>query len=318
MSKGGKMKTDKLLCKGLKLLIVILLPVYVSGCAAIGGTGFVKSTISDMAVPTINDLVDTGLAHDDLVVLESLLEADLILLETLALNSPGNMELNALVSKLYGYYGYGFVVVDEYQDVDKDVREQGLERARNMYWRGIDYGMKALKTNRKFRKALANDVPMKDALRCLKKDDLPAAYGTAFNMGLILICSLDVPKVLALANDFVDITNWILATDETIEYGTTHVLLGVYYAIMPAVGGGGPVKALAEFERAIEIEPNFLLNHFLYARYYPTLLLEEELFDRELDYILNYSTDEFPAARALNKVAQKKAADMRANRDYYF
>ncbi len=314
------MKAYKSLFSGLRLRLVLvaILPVYVSGCAAIGGMGVVKSTISDLAVPTINDLVDTGLRHDDLVVLQSLLEADLILLETLALNSPDNLELNALVSKLYGYYGYGFVVVDEYQDVDEAVRNQGLERARNMYWRGINYGMKALKTNRRFKKALEKDVPIKEAVTYLKKKDLPAAYGVAFNMGLNLICSLDVPQVLALAEDFVDLTNWILATDETIEYGTTHVLLGVYYAIMPAAGGGGPDKALVEFEKAIEIEPDFLLNRFLYARYYPTLLLEEALFDQELNYILNFSVDEFPSVRALNKVAQEKAADMLANRDYYF
>jgi tetratricopeptide (TPR) repeat protein len=312
------MKADKSFFRVFRLLPVMLLAVCISGCATIGGMGFVKSTVSDMALPTINDLVDNGLRSDDLVVLQSMLEADLVLLETLARNSPDNLELNALVSKLYGYYGFGFVVIDEYEDVDDAVREKGLERARNLYWHGIDYGMKALKTNRNFRKALEKGAPIKEAVKYLRKKDLPAAYGTAFNMGLNLICSLDVPQVLAMAEDFVDLTDWILETDETIEYGTTHVLLGVYYAIMPAVGGGGPDKALAEFKKAIEIEPNFLINHFFYARYYPTLLLEEDLFDREINYILDYSVDDFPAVRALNKVAQRKAADMKANRDYYF
>ena len=312
------MKANKSFLRGFRLLPVMLLSVCISGCATIGGLGFVKSTVSDMALPTINDLVDNGLRNEDLVVVQSLLEADLVLLETLALNSPDNLELNALVSKLYGYYGFGFVVIDEYQDVDEAEREKALERARNLYWRGIDYGMKGLKTNRRFRKALEKGTPIKDAVNYLGKKDLPAAYGAAFNMGLNLICSLDVPQVLALAEDFVDLTSWIIEADETIEYGTAHVLLGVYYAIMPAVGGGGPDKALAEFEKAIEIEPDFLINHFFYARYYPTLLLEEGLFDREINYILDYPVDEFPAVRALNKVAQRKAAGMMANRDYYF
>ncbi len=301
-----------------KLFIVVSLPVYVSGCAVIGGMPLVQRTISDLAVPTINDLLDTGLRHDDLVVVQSLLEADLILLETLAVNSPDNMALNALVSKLYGYYGLGFVVVDDYEDIDETEREQRLERARSVYWRGFDYGVKALKTNKKFKKAIENDKPFKEGVKFLKKKDLPAAYGAALNMGLNLICSLDVPKVLDLAEDFVDLTNWIIETDETIEYGSAHVLIGVYYAIMPAVGGGGPEKARASFEKAIKIEPNFLLSHFFFARYYPTLILDEEIFDRELDYVFNFPLDTFPSIKVLNKVAQRKAREISDNRDYYF
>lgn len=312
------MKPGRLFPTVFKFLAVLLFCLHVSGCATVGRMPFVQSRISDIAAPTIDDLVDTGLRHDDLVMLQSLLEADLILLETLAGNSPDNMALNAMVSKLYGYYGFGFVVIDEYEDADAAEREERLERARSLYWRGLDYGMKALKTNRKFRKAIDGDVPFKDAIKFLRKKDLPAAYGAAFNMGLNLICSLDVPRVLALSNDFVELTNWILDTDPTIEYGTTHVLLGVYYAIMPSAGGGGPEKARVEFEKALSIEPNFLLSRFFYARYYPTLLLEEEMFDKALDDIFNFPLDTFPAVRALNKVAREKAKAIRDNRDYYF
>lgn len=312
------MRADGMILKALKFVFLMVFPVYVSGCAAVGGLPLVQRSVSNIAVPTIHDLLDTGLRHDDLTLLESLLEADLILLETLAVNSPDNIALNALVSKLYGYYGFGFVVVQEYEDMDEAERAQRLERARNLYWRGYDYGLKALKTNKKFKKVVESGKPFKEGLRFLKKKDLPGAYGAAFNMGLNLICSLDVPKVMDLAVDFVDLTNWIIETDETIEFGTAHVLIGVYNAIMPAAGGGGPEKALASFERAIEIEPDFLLSRFFYARYYPTLIVEEELFDRQLNYIRDFPLDDFPEVRALNKVAVEKAKVIDDNRDYYF
>ncbi len=288
------------------------------GCAAVGGNSIVKKSVSNIAVPTVNDLVGVGLSHDDLVIVQSLLEADLVLVETLALNSPNNKELLAITSKLYGYYSFGFVVVDEYEDVDDEERQHRLNRARKLYWRGIDYGMKGLKTNTKFREALENSVPFKEALAFLTKKDLPAAYGAAFNMGLNLICSLDVPKVLAISNDYVDLTKWIIKTDETFEYGTSHVLLGVFYAIMPAVGGGGPEKARTEFDKAIKIAPDFLVNHFFYARYYPTLIIDEETFDRELNYIFNFPMDRLKSVRALNEVALKKANEINKNRDFYF
>lgn len=297
---------------------IIFMTVFVAGCAAIGNRPVFKKSIGNIAVPTIEDLVSVSLSHNDLTVVQSLLEADLIVLETLARNSSDNMKLLSITSKLYGYYSFGFVVADEYEDISNEERNERLTRARNLYWRGIHLGIEALNTNRKFKEALSKGVSFKEALRFLNEKDLPAAYSTAFNMGLNLICSLDEPKIIVLSNDYVDLTKWLIETDEFNEYGTAHVLLGVFYAIMPVVNGGGPLKARKEFERAIEISPEFLINHFFYARYYPTLVVDEDTFDREMNFIFSFSMDTFPSARILNEVALKKAKSIHRNRGFYF
>lgn len=296
----------------------LLLAVMCSGCSSIGGISFIKKSAVNAVVPTIEDMIAVGLSHDDLTLVKSMFEADLILVETLANNSPDNIEVLAVTSKLYGYYSFGFVVADEYEDIDKKERKERLSRARKLYWRGIKYGMQGLKTNKKFQKALDNKVPFQDALQHLGQKELPAAYATSLTMGLNLICSLDVPEIMALSPQFLDLIKWVIETDETFEYGTAHVLLGVFYAIMPAVGGGGPQKALAEFEKGIMIEPDFLLSHFFFARYYPTLLVEDQVFDRELQYIYNTPANKIDAATALNEIAKIKAKSIDDNRDFYF
>ncbi len=296
----------------------MLLILVCSGCSTIGGFNFVKTSVSNAAVSTIEDMLALGFSHDDVPIVKSLLEADLILVETLSRNSPDNMKLLAITSKLYGYYSFGFIVVDEYEDIDPKDRKDRRLRSRKLYWRGINYGMQALKTNKKFKKALEKNVPFKEALKYLSEKDLPAAYATALNMGFILISNLDIQKVLALASDYKDLTKWLIETDDTFEYGTAHVLLGVYYAIMPAAGGGGPEKARAEFEKSIMIEPDFFLTRFFYARYYPTLVLEEEVFDQELQYIFNTPPGKLNSARALNEIAIIKAKSIQSNREFYF
>ena len=60
-------------------LSFMLLAVMCSGCSSIGGIGFIKKSAVNAVVPTIEDMIAVGLSHDDLTLVKSMFEADLIL-----------------------------------------------------------------------------------------------------------------------------------------------------------------------------------------------------------------------------------------------
>jgi len=286
---------------------VLLLAVTVSGCAALGGGAWVKRSAANGLYPTLRDFHDLALRCDDLAIVKTTLESYLLLVDTLVQESPENQDLLVLSSMLYAYYGFGFVV------------DEDLERGRRIYWKGIERGKRALALNRSLRKSMEKGEPLYRSVELLRPGrDVPAAFCTALNQGMLLICSLDLPEAFGEANAFKALTEWVIAHDEAHFCGGAVTLLGVYYGIMPAIMGGGPDKAEKAFRRAMEICPNFLLHDYLYARYVPTLIDDEELFDRLIGRVLETGAEADPRYAALNEVAKRKARLLDRDRELYF
>jgi len=286
---------------------VLVLALALPGCTALGNDAWVKRQAANGIYPTLHDFHDVALRCDDLGLVRASLESYLLLVETLVEESPRNQDLLVLASMLYAYYGFGFVV------------DEDLERGRRMYWKGIALGKRALELNRALRKNLEKGEPLYRSVDLLRpRKDIPAAFCTALNQGMLLICSLDQPEAFGEANAFKALNDWVIAQDEDYFCGGAVTLLGVYYGIMPAMMGGGPDKAETEFRRAMEICPNFLLHDYLYARYVPTLIDDEELFDRLIGRVLETPAGADPRYTALNEVAKRKARILEEDRDLYF
>ena len=80
-----------------------------------------------------------------------------------------------------------------------------------------------------------------------------------------------------------------------------------------------PEVAEAEFQRAFEIsDGKFLLAKVFHARYYAPLIVDEELFERELNEVLEAPSDALPEVRLLNEIAKAKARIFLANKSRYF
>lgn len=302
VARGGGLRA----ARGLVPLLVasLLLP---AGCSSLGKAGWVKSGAARGLYPTLTSLVEVGMEFDDLVLLQSTLEADLLLVETLAREAPGDRRITVLLSKLYANYSFGFVV------------DEDLERGRKLYWKGIDHGMKALRMNRRFARALDEKEPIDEAVRHLRyPKDLTSAFWTAMNMGMLLICSLDVPEAMILGDTFKALNGWVIDKEGDYFHGAAHSLIGVYDAIIPRMLGGGPEKAREAFERAIAIDDNFLLHYYLYARYVPTLVMDEDHFDELLRHVYDTPSNLDPSITALNEVAKRKARLLDENRNLYF
>lgn len=289
------------------LMVVFCLLTATQGCSALGGSAWVKRNAANGLFPTLNDFYQNALRCDDPVILKTTLESYLLLVETLAQESPKNPDLLVLASTLYAYYSFGFVVHED------------LERARKLYWKGIALGKQALMLNPSVKKALDQGEPLYKAVPLLRPDrDVPAAFCTALNQGMLLICSLDVVEAFAVANAFRALDEWVIENQETYFHGAAHSLLGVYFGIMPVMAGGGPAKAQKEFKKALSIDNRCLLHYWAYARYYPTLIDDEALFDELIQYIQDADPSVEPSLTAINLISKKKAELLEQDRDFYF
>ena len=293
---------------GLGLCLLTLLLMFVlHGCSTIGGSSCVNRHAANGLYSTLEDLLAVSLASNDPVLVGSTLASWLLVVDTLVKESPENRNLLVFACRLHAYYSFGWVI------------DEDLERGRKLYWKGIDYGMRALRMNEPFREALDQNVLPEEAVKLLDpQKDLPAAFYTSLVLGLLLISSLDLPEVLILGDTFKELTLWAIDVDETFHYGAGHTLIGIYYGIMPGMLGGGPDKSKKHFDKAIELDETLLLHYWGYARYYPTLTGDEEHFDQLLDHIRNTPSDINASVTALNEVVKQKARRLDEHRNHWF
>jgi len=309
----GKRKTlqqvstrNIVLCRILLIVFVCLLPV-VQGCTTLGGSGTVKRQAANGLTPILSDFHDVAMRCDDLGILKTTLEAYILLVETLIQESPKNTDLMVFASRLYAYYSFGFVVHED------------LERGRKLYWKGIAWGKQALKLNRSVKEALDQGEPLYKCIPHLRPGkDVPAAFVTGLNQGMLLICSLDQPEAFGEANAFRALTEWVVEQEDNYFFGGARSLLGVYFGLMPPMAGGGADKARKEFDRSIEINPDFLLHYYLFARYVPTLIDDEPLFDKLVKHVQEADSAVDPRYAALNEIAKFKMKLLEEDRYKYF
>jgi hypothetical protein len=272
------------------------------------GCGSIKKVAINSQVTTFEDITALFNENNDPQTVKEALPTILVLMDGMVDMSPKNKDLLALAAQAYCAYSLAFV------------EDEDPKRASKLYIKGRDYGLQALKQKRSFRKAL--EKPGSDfnaAVEKFGKSWVPALFwtgacwGSYINLNKTDVKTLfDVPKVRALMNR-------VIEKDEDYFYGGAHLFLGSYYASMPSLMGGGADKANAEFQRAFEISENkFLMHHLFYAKYYAVLIQDQELFEQELQMILDAPNDILPEQRLGTYVTKEKAQVLINNTDDYF
>lgn len=293
--------------KGLLVAVLFALSLSLSGCGGIIKMGMGAAT------PIFDSAIEAAMSSKDPLLLKEGAPGMLVLLDGLSNFDPGNRDFLVSGGMFYCAYALGFV-----EDTDP-------ERARILYAKARDYGLAALKMNRKFRKALKKGKPYSEAVKYLKKKDMDALFWTAASWAAWLNLStrdtealFDIPNIMALLKRTLEL-------DDEFWYGGPHMFFAAYYAQYPAMMGGGPDKAQKEFDKVSEIvkrlagpEAEWLIADYFYAKYYATLLKDEELFDKTIEKILNTPDDVIPGMAVVNGLAKIKARHLMKQKDRYF
>ncbi len=265
-----------------------------------------------IAINSLGDIIDTGFEvlnrEQDLTIAEQSIASNLKLLETVIERDPDNTHYLLLASIGYSSYALGFA------------EDDNPDRARLLYNRGKEFGLRILKRNEAFRRALAaGPDAVSEALRTFQKEDIPAIFWTAIGWGSAINLSLTDPAALADLPTVERLMRHVLEHDPSYFYGSAHSFLGVLYGGRPKLLGGDPDSSRRHFEECLRLNGGtFLMSYILFAKSYAVQMQDKPLFEACLTKVDTTSIDILPEARLSNAVAKKKAQLLRSRIDELF
>jgi predicted anti-sigma-YlaC factor YlaD len=243
------------------------------------------------------------------------------LMESLLAASPQHRGLLLATASGFTQYGYAFVQedADEIEATNLAAATAMRVRARNLYFRARDYGLRGLELNhRGFGAALRTDP--KQAVRVATKRDVPLLYWTAAAWGAAISVSKDKPDIVADLPEVEALIDRALKLDEKFDHGAIHTFLINYEMARPGVKADVAVqRATQHFLRAMELSGGYLASPLVvYAEAVCVQKQQRAEFDQRLKQALAIDVDQKPEWRLTNLVMQRRARWLLSRKDELF
>jgi predicted anti-sigma-YlaC factor YlaD len=296
-------------------------PVLVLTALAFGLAG---CSVQRLAVDRIGDaLAGNGAAFsadDDPELVRAAAPFSLKLIESLLAERPAHRGLLLAGTRGFTQYAYAFL-----QQEAEEMEEQDLaaalrleERARRLYRRARDYGLRGLALGRPDFAAALRAEPRR-ALAATSASEVPLLYWTAAAWGALVGLSKDQPELLAERPIVEALIDRALELDESFDGGAIHTFLIGYEAVRQGASGNPAQRAREHFARAIELSGG--------SEAAPLLALAEAVcvpeqqraeFEALLKRALQIDVDRNPQNRLANLVAQRRARWLLSRTDRLF
>lgn len=268
-----------------------------------------------MTVASATEIFQDGQAayfrERDIQLAEQALASHLKLLEVFIQTSPDNEELLLQASQGFGAYSFAFVegkLATHYDD--PKLAQRNRERARRLYLRGRDYGLRALALRHE-PLASAQTVDLstfRELLKSLVKEDVPSLFWTAYGWGGSINMSRNQPEMIADLPRVVAMMQRALELEEAYFHAGPHLFFGVYYGTRSRALGGNPSQAKLHLDRALELTGGkSLLVRLFIADPYAVRIQDRALFEQELRLILDAPDDLSQDQNLMNQVAKARA-----------
>ena len=234
-------------------------------------------------------------------------------LEGLLAELPTHRPLLRSVAVGFTSYSAGFIQpeIRGLEDIDLDRAREQKVRARRMFIRARDYGLRALEVAYpKLRQNLMLDP--KAALAKTVKKDVPDLYWTAAAWGSAISLGKDQMDLVADVPIVDALIHRALELDEPWDAGSLTEFMIAFESRGDAQGGSLD-RARTYFNRTMELAKG--------KRISPLVSLAENVsitnqnraeFDKLLDEALAFDCDKYPETRLVNLLAQKRARQLKA------
>jgi predicted anti-sigma-YlaC factor YlaD len=283
--------------------------------AALGGLALAVSgcSIKRMAINSLGDALASGSSStfardDDPELVRDAIPFALKTIEGLIDESPRHQGLLYAAVSGFTQYGYAFIQQEadftEAQDLDKAT--QMRQRAKRLYLRAADYGLRGLELDVPgFRDRLLTDADA--ALARTQKKHVPLLYWTAAAWAAALAIDVNDAELAIRQTAMEKMMRRALALDEAYELGALHDVLGAWEAGHAAAGGSMP-KAREHFARAMQLADG--------RRAAPYVSMAEAIsisennrkeFESLLNQALAIDVNKDPSQRLANLVSQRRA-----------
>ncbi|MBI4386867.1 MAG: hypothetical protein HY551_05755 [Elusimicrobia bacterium] len=256
-----------------------------------------------IALRAMTSILDRGAQayyeEGDPVLAQEAMASQIKLLEALLKNDPGNPRLLTLSAEALG--GYAFLFLEDAQP----------QRAKGIYLRARSAASKILERDPAFKNFESMTLlELESALRRADAQDVPGLFWAAYGWAGWINLSKDSPDALAGLPKAAAIMRRVQELSPGYCFGGPDLFLGTYYASIPRMLGGDPIRSKEHFDASLKATGGrFLIAKMLYAKHYAVAAQNEALFKAIVEDVLN-SADDFPQARLANAVAKIKAGKL--------
>ena len=294
-------------------LLMVGLAVIGSGCS-----------IKRLAVKKVGDALagsgTTFASDDDPELVKAAVPFSLKLMEGLLNENPRHEGLLLATASGFTEYAYAFVQqdADELEDKDLAAAEEMRGRARRLYLRARNYGLRGLAVRHQgFEKALRAEP--KQAVHLATVKDVPLLYWTALSWAGAVSLSKDNPDLIGDMPVIEAMMDRALALDEAFDNGAIHTYLITYEMSRPGGTGDPAARSREHFERALALTKGLEAGPMVsFAEAVCVQKQDLKQFEALLQQALTINLDVKPECRLVNLVMQRRAKWLLSRTDQLF
>jgi predicted anti-sigma-YlaC factor YlaD len=288
---------------------------------------FCSCSIKRVAINKVADMLSSSsgssvfASDNDPELVADALPFAIKLYESLLAAVPGNEGLRLRTGSLCIMYANAFLQnpADMTPRQEIETREHLLARAKNLYLRGRDMLLVAL---RRRNPALLNQLKerkYKEATALYGQKDVPFLYWVAAGwMGAFAIDPFDMRLGLTLPQAAA-LMDRVRELDPGYGRGAIHVFFISYYGSLPEYMGGDLRKAREHYEKALALSVGADISPYIALA--TTVCVKEhniEEFKSLLKKALEFDPDKYPDTRLANIIGQRKARWLLEHIESYF
>ena len=284
------------------LLVAIPFFLVVSGCS-----------IKKIAIKKLGDaLAESGTtfaSDNDPELVRDALPFSLKLIESLLAESPRHRGLLFAASSGFTQYAYAFIK-QEADQTEPENFERATElrlRARGLFLRARDYGIRGLETTHQGFGAALNKDPQQ-AVQEAKAADVPLLYWTAASWGLAITLSKNEPGLIVDQPIVEALVDRALQLNEAFDEGAIHSFLISYEPVRQGAAGDPLERARKHFDRAMSLSNGFQAGPLVSLAESVSIAKQNRSeFQSLLDRALAVDVNAKPEYRLANLVMQRRA-----------
>jgi predicted anti-sigma-YlaC factor YlaD len=286
-----------------RLLVVAFAPLFLAGC---------RYTGAKIAAGAFAGSGDVMAREDDPELVRAAVPFGLKTMDGLLAEIPDDDQLLGSLTSSYTQYAWAFVLQDADMDemAGRSVQaREGHERAKKLFLRARDYGLRALEGRYKgITKKLLSARDLGPTLELLGPEDARLLYWTAAAWALAisngktdmgLVSELPAPVAMMRRG---------MALDDGFDHGAFQEFFVTYEGTRTPAEGGGAAAARAYLDRALQLSGGKKLG--VQVSYAETVLVHQQNraeFERVLQQVLAADVDAAPQFRLANVLAQRRA-----------
>jgi predicted anti-sigma-YlaC factor YlaD len=306
---GPPKEQGRLLC----LVLMLALAVATSGCSA---RKFAINRLGD----SLANSGTTFASDNDPEFVGQAVPFSLKLIEGLLAESPKHRGLLFAAASGFAQYSYVYVQQPSEEIESEDVaKSDGMSaRARNLYLRARDYGLRGLEAKHRGFAAQLNENP-KSAVRAMNAADVPLLYWTAVAWGAAISVAKDRADLVAEQPQVEALIDRAYQLRPDYDHGAIDQFLISYESARQGAKGDFATRSRMHFDRAVALTNTQMAAPFV--AYAETVSIQKQNraeFENLLKQALSVNPDSRPEWRLSNLVMQRRARWLFSREDSLF